>query len=79
MRTIIYRRIAAFFALWSRAVRPFSFTASLTPVALGTALAVGQHTFHPLLFLLTALGAVSLHAGTNLINDCVDFLKGVDT
>lgn len=82
MRPIAYLRTNAPWrkiALWGRAIRPFSFTASLTPVALGAALAASQHVFHPFLFLLTALGAVSLHAGTNLINDCFDFLKGVDT
>ncbi|MCB2212920.1 1,4-dihydroxy-2-naphthoate octaprenyltransferase [bacterium] len=67
------------FPLWLRASRPFSFTASATPILLGTALAFYQ-TGHVdvIMFVAALLGGVLLHAGTNLISDYFDYSKGVD-
>ena len=64
---------------WFIAMRPWSFTAAFVPVALGTALAWNQGFFQPELFLLTALGAISVQAGTNFINTYGDYCSGVDT
>ncbi len=64
--------------VWWRAVRPFSFTASVTPVLVGSAAAYYDGVFRPLLFLITLAAAVSIHAATNLINDYYDHLRGVD-
>ncbi len=64
--------------LWLRASRPFSFTASVTPVFLGTALAWYQGFFNGIYFLLAALGALLLHAGSNLISDYFDYKRQVD-
>jgi 1,4-dihydroxy-2-naphthoate octaprenyltransferase len=71
-------------ALWFQAVRPFSFTASITPMLLGGALAyynyqrgmVGEieWIFLPLIIVCGLL----YHAGSNLISDYFDFKKGVD-
>ncbi len=63
--------------LWLTALRPVSFTASLIPVLVGTAIAA-QDEFHPGLFVLTLLGSVAIHAGTNLVNDYFDHVKGTD-
>lgn len=66
-------------AVWWRAVRPFAFTASVTPVLVGTAAAVhADGVFHPLLFLAVLLAAMAIHAGTNLSNDYYDHIRGVD-
>ena len=67
------------FSLWFRAARPFSFTASATPILLGTALAFYQ-TGHVnvVLFVAALIGGVLVHAGTNLISDYFDYTKGVD-
>lgn len=68
-------------ALWWRAMRPFAFTASATPAILGAVMAVAVNTnlqFGWLNFLLTVLGSMLVHAGTNLVNDYYDFKKGVD-
>lgn len=66
-------------SLWIRAVRAYSFTASITPVVLGTALAYDQAGSIDLALFLAALaGGVSLHIGTNLVNDYYDYLNGVD-
>lgn len=64
--------------VWFRAVRAFSFTASLTPVLLGAALAVGAPAVRWELVPLVALGCVLVHAGTNLISDAADYQRGVD-
>jgi len=61
------------------AVRPYSFTASATPVLVGSAAALRAGRFSPLLFLVTLVASVTIHAGTNLINDYYDHVRGVDT
>jgi 1,4-dihydroxy-2-naphthoate octaprenyltransferase len=62
---------------WLIALRPVSFTASVIPVLVGTAIAA-QDEFHPLLFVLALLGSIAIHAGTNLVNDYFDHVKGTD-
>ena len=64
---------------WWLAVRPYSFTASVTPVVLGSALAAYHGAWDWLLFAMTVAGSVLIHAGTNLINDFYDWQKGADT
>lgn len=66
-------------AVWWRAVRPFSFTASATPVLVGSAAAFASGRFDPGLFLVTLVATVAIHAATNLVNDYYDHLRGVDT
>lgn len=66
-------------ALWWRAARPYSLTASATPVVAGTAAAVHDGRFDPLVFLAVLGGAVAIHAGTNMVNDYYDYTRGVDT
>lgn len=68
----------AFAAVWWQAVRPFAFSASATPVIVGSAAAYYDGEFHPKLFLLTLLAAMSIHAATNLVNDYYDHVRGVD-
>lgn len=63
--------------LWYRATRPFSFTASVIPVLVGSFLAF-PYEVHPFRFLLALVGAVAIHAGTNLVNDYFDHVKGAD-
>lgn len=62
---------------WLIALRPVSFTASVIPVLVGTAIAA-QDEFHPLLFGLAMIGSVVIHGGTNLVNDYFDHVKGTD-
>ncbi len=67
------------FPLWLKASRPFSFTASATPILLGTALAFYQTgSIDIFMFLAALFGGIFLHAGTNLISDYFDYTKGVD-
>ncbi len=65
--------------IWWLAARPWSFTASLIPVTLGAMVAAYSGRFNLWLFVLTLVGSVAIHAGTNLINDYYDFVKGADT
>lgn len=68
-----------FVRTWWMASRPFSFTASVTPVVLGSVLAAYDGVWNWWLFAITLVGAVLIHAGTNLINDYYDWKKGADT
>lgn len=66
-------------SLWVQAVRAFSFTASVIPVLVGGLFALGAPGAKAWYLLpLAVLGALLLHAGTNLINDYYDFENGVD-
>ena len=65
-------------AYWEIA-RPFSFTASTVPVAVGGALAAVEGRFDWLLFLVSLTAGVLVHIGTNITNEIYDVRKGVDT
>lgn len=65
--------------VWWRAVRPKSFTATTTPVAIGIGAAALDGRFALGWALLTLLGAILLQAGTNLLNDYFDHRSGVDS
>ena len=60
-------------------VRPFAFTASVIPVLAGAALAWVNELWNWAPFFGALLGAVFLHAGTNIVNEVYDVRKGVDT
>ncbi len=65
-------------AYWEIA-RPFSFTASTLPVAVGGALAAVEGLFDWTLFLVSLFAILLLHIGTNVTNEIYDVRKGVDT
>lgn len=66
-------------ALWFRAVRPFSFTASAIPVLVaGCAGWAGGHEVAWPLLGPALVAAIAVHAGTNLFNDTHDYRRGVD-
>ncbi len=64
--------------IWLQAVRVFSFTASVVPILVASALAVNDRAFDPLLAAAMLLASVACHAGANLANDYHDHLKGID-
>ncbi|MEN8226297.1 MAG: 1,4-dihydroxy-2-naphthoate octaprenyltransferase [Bacteroidota bacterium] len=70
----------SFFKKWWISLRPFSFPASTMPVFFGTVLAYvyGGEVFNTLNFLLAFFGMVFMHAGANVLNDIIDFKKGLD-
>jgi len=65
--------------IWLRAVRVFSFTASITPILVGSALAAYDGAFSAPLILAMLAASVACHAGCNLANDYHDHLRGTDT
>lgn len=65
--------------LWLTAMRAPFFQAVIIPVVLGTTIAwYNTGIFHPAYFLLALIGAVFMHAGTNLANDYFDHKSGSD-
>ena len=72
-------KMRRFIRIWWLAVRPFSFTASATPVMLGAVLAGYDGFWHWGYFLVALVGSVAIHAGVNLSNDYYDWKKGTDT
>lgn len=69
----------SYFKIWMLAMRPKTLPAAMGPVVVGTALAVGDHTFVFLPALAALLVALLLQIGSNLANDVFDFKKGTDT
>lgn len=64
------------FKAWFRAVRPFSLSAAIVPVLVGTAVAWKQGDIDILLFLLTLFGSVLIQIGTNLSDEYSDHTRG---
>ena len=65
--------------LWVKAVRAPFFTAAIIPVALGSVIAWHDTSkFNWFHFSLVMLGAIFMHAATNLMNDYFDHLSGCD-
>ncbi|XP_067423516.1 ubiA prenyltransferase domain-containing protein 1 [Emydura macquarii macquarii] len=66
-------------AAYVLALRPWSFSASLTPVALGSALAYrSQGSLDPGLLVGSAVAVLAVHGAGNLVNTYYDFSKGID-
>lgn len=65
--------------LWIAAFRPKTLIASISPVVIGTVVALTQGHFHFAIFLYTLLTGVSIQIATNLANDYFDYVKGADT
>lgn len=59
--------------------RPFSFAASLVPVALGGAYAWTNGRFDGGPFVAALIAGLALHAGTNVINEIYDVRHGIDS
>jgi len=64
---------------WILAIRPQTLPAAIAPVAIGTAMALGDGLFHGPSALMALSAALCIQIGTNLSNDYFDFKKGADT
>jgi 1,4-dihydroxy-2-naphthoate polyprenyltransferase len=62
-----------------KATRPRTLIIGLSPVLMGTALAMSDGYFDLLIFFFTAMTALGLQVSANLINDYYDAVKGSDT
>ena len=65
--------------IWVMAARLRTLPAAIAPVLVGTSLALGNGTFHPLAFVAALFGAIFIQVGTNLSNDYSDARRGADT
>jgi 1,4-dihydroxy-2-naphthoate octaprenyltransferase len=65
--------------IWFLELRAPFFTAAILPVLIGAAFVFWEkEAFNLALVLITLAGTVSLHAGTNMINDYFDYKSGDD-
>ncbi len=63
---------------WFKTSRPFTLTASISQVLVGTAVAGYEGTFRVGLFLITLLSCLFLQIGTNYFNEYFDYRYGLD-
>ncbi len=63
---------------WVKTSRPFSLTAAISPVLVGTAVAAYQGTFNIGTFLATLFSCLFLQIGTNYFNEYFDYRYGLD-
>lgn len=63
---------------WLRAIRYHSFTASIIPIVIGSALALVSQSISWPLVIAMLIASVACHAGANMANDYFDDRKGVD-
>ncbi|KAM9298846.1 ubiA prenyltransferase domain-containing protein 1 [Gastrophryne carolinensis] len=75
-KAVSWKRKCATYVL---ALRPWSFSASLTPVVLGGALAYrAEGTLDFFVLLASAVAVLAVHGAGNLVNTYYDFSKGID-
>lgn len=75
---ILQRAAFPSWRIWLKTGRPFTLTASISPVLVGTAVAAYQGTFHALTFFVTLFSCLFLQIGTNYFNEYFDYLYGFD-
>jgi 1,4-dihydroxy-2-naphthoate polyprenyltransferase len=64
--------------VWLKTSRPFTLTATVSPIIVGTALAAYEGTFHIVSFLVTFFSCLFLQIGTNYFNEYFDYRYGLD-
>ena len=72
------QRVRGWEVAW-RMLRPHTLTASVTPVLIGTALALISGPWYPLRFLAMLAASLLIQAATNMINEYYDFQRGLDS
>ena len=65
-------------AVWLKVARPFTLTAAVSPVLVGTAVAARDGTFHFFTFLVTLVASLLLQVGANYFNEYFDYRYGLD-
>ncbi|HAH00273.1 MAG TPA: 1,4-dihydroxy-2-naphthoate octaprenyltransferase [Ktedonobacter sp.] len=65
--------------VWVKTARPFSLTAAVSPVLVGTAVAAYDGTFHLVTFLAALFSSLFLQIGANYFNEYFDHRYGLDT
>lgn len=70
--------IGAHVRVWYRAFRPFTYSAALVPVLVGSVIAWREGHVNVILFLAALIGSFFIQLGTNLANEYFDYVQGVD-
>lgn len=65
-------------AIWIQAARPKTLIASISPVAIGSSMAMADGFFSCITFSFLLLTALGIQITTNYANDWLDFVKGSD-
>jgi len=66
------------FKIWVLATRPKTLWASMSPVIIGTAMALHDDIIHLPSAMVALLGSILIQIGTNFANDYYDHLRGAD-
>src|SRR5258706_4565350 len=77
--TYVRKKTSASWKIWVKTARPFSLTATVSPILAGTAVAAYDGTFHIVNFLVTLCSSLFLQIGTNYFNEYFDHRYGLDT
>lgn len=70
--------VASRLRVWWRVLRPFTLTASIVPVIVGTAVAVPSYPFHVWRFLAMLVASILIQSATNMFNEYYDYQRGLD-
>ena len=73
------KKVSVSWKSWVKTARPFSLTAAVTPILVGTAVAAYEGTFHVVNFLVTLCASLFLQIGTNYFNEYFDYRYGLDS
>jgi 1,4-dihydroxy-2-naphthoate octaprenyltransferase len=65
--------------VWVKTARPFSLTATISPLFVGTAVAAYQGTFKPGIFLAALFAGLFLQVAANFFNEFYDWKYGLDS
>lgn len=65
--------------IWLLAARPKTLFAVISPILVGTTMALSLGKFNGVIFLFTLLTGLGIQISTNFCNDYYDFIKGADT
>jgi 1,4-dihydroxy-2-naphthoate octaprenyltransferase len=65
--------------IWLKTARPFSLTATVSPILVGSAVAAYGGKFNVVIFLATLLSSLFLQIGANYFNEYFDYRYGLDT
>jgi 1,4-dihydroxy-2-naphthoate octaprenyltransferase len=64
---------------WVKTARPFTLVATVSPLLVGTSIAIYDGSFHLINFLLAFFASLFLQVGTNYFNEYFDYRYGLDT
>ncbi len=73
------KRSTASWRVWVKTARPFSLSASVSPVLVGTALAAYDGVFRPAPFIAALVSGMFLQIAANFFNEYFDYRYGLDT